>query len=353
MSSVALRDATSARRGIRRIGRGLLDVYVFVRFPALSFSLVLPLLGAGGAVRDLRAGQVAGLCAVAALFHVFAYVSNDVIDLPIDRTEPLRRESPLVRGTIRRRWAVAIALVQVPLAFLVAAGLGGGAWSMGALAAAFVLMTVYNLRGKRSRFPPITDAVQALGWVLLAVFGVAAVGARPTAATVLLGAHTFVLVLIVNGIHGGLRDLANDHRCGASTTALLLGARAEPGGRLFLPTPLLGYAVALQALLLALTVSALYRGRSVGPGPAYGAAVAASTSLCLLSVVLMFLAYRYQGDPSRFLTAGMLHFVASLGLAPAAYGPFLGPGLWATTLASYALPIVAMWACYGIQWRVE
>jgi hypothetical protein len=67
----------------------------------------------------------------------------------------------------------------------------------------------------------------------------------------------------------------------------------------------------------------------------------------------MFVAYANRGDPSRFLTVGMLHFVTSLGLAPATYGPFLGPELWATTLGAYALPILVMWARYGIRWRIE
>src|SRR3712207_6301146 len=79
----------------------LLDVYRFIRFSALGASAILPLLGAATVQPRLSQPSIGGLLAVALAFHVFAYVLNDVIDLPLDRTEVLRRAFPLVRGAVQ------------------------------------------------------------------------------------------------------------------------------------------------------------------------------------------------------------------------------------------------------------
>jgi 4-hydroxybenzoate polyprenyltransferase len=81
--------------GVRPVARaatpGLLaQIGRFGRFAVLGFSLLLPLAGAATVASDVSMAQVAALLAVAFAFHMFGYVSNDVFDLPIDRTEPLR-----------------------------------------------------------------------------------------------------------------------------------------------------------------------------------------------------------------------------------------------------------------------
>ena len=205
----------------------LWHIYRFIRFSALGATAILPLLGAASVAPRIEPALLLGLLAAALLFHCFAYVLNDVIDLPIDRLEPQRATFPLVRGMVSPAQALAFALAQVPLAFALTAWLGGGPAAFGALALAFALMTVYNLWGKRAPFPPLTDLAQGLGWAALVVYGAALAG-PPTPLTAALAAFEVVFILLINGVHGPLRDLANDLRCGARTTAILLGARPLP-----------------------------------------------------------------------------------------------------------------------------
>src|SRR5436189_1137040 len=106
----------------------------FIRFSALGATLVLPLMGAASAGGRLRPASTMGLVVVASMFHAFAYVLNDVVDLPVDRSEPRRSRSPLVRGTVTRGRAGAFALVQVPAAFAVASWAGADHRAIGALA---------------------------------------------------------------------------------------------------------------------------------------------------------------------------------------------------------------------------
>jgi 4-hydroxybenzoate polyprenyltransferase len=205
----------------------LWHIYRFIRFSALGATAILPLLGAASVAPRIEPALLLGLLAAALLFHCFAYVLNDVIDLPIDRLEPQRATFPLVRGMVSPAQALAFALAQVPLAFALTAWLGGGPAAFGALALAFALMAVYNLWGKRAPFPPLTDLAQGLGWAALLVYGAALAG-PPAPLTAALAAFEVVFILLINGVHGPLRDLANDLRCGARTTAILLGARPLP-----------------------------------------------------------------------------------------------------------------------------
>ena len=148
------------------------SIYRFGRFSAVSFTLVVPLSGAAIAFRPLSISRIAGLTAIAIAFHLFAYVSNDVVDLPLDRTEPQRSDSPLVLGLIRPSVALAIALAQVPVAFAIHAALGGPPAASLALLTAVALMLVYNIYGKRLAFPPLGDAVQGVAWSAFALYGV-------------------------------------------------------------------------------------------------------------------------------------------------------------------------------------
>src|SRR5213594_1368846 len=232
----------------------LADICRFGRFSVLGFSVMLPLIGAAAVSRALSGWQLTGLAAVGLAFHIFAYVSNDVFDLPIDRTQPLRADSPLVRGLVSPSLALAIALIPVPIACGIHLLCGGRPAASAVLIVAMGLMLLYNLYGKRIWFPLLSDAVQALAWVALALYGTLSVNSGLEPSVGWLAAIIFVYVLMINGLHGGLRDLANDAHHGARTTALYLGARATTDGRLVMPAALVLYGLALQILLLFLGV---------------------------------------------------------------------------------------------------
>jgi hypothetical protein len=90
-------------------------------------------------------------------------------------------------------------------------------------------MTVYNVWGKKYRRPMVTDGVEGVAWGLLALFGVLATGDAETCLENLWGIATLfscgaLFIFLINGIHGGLRDVANDFANGKHTTALSLGA---------------------------------------------------------------------------------------------------------------------------------
>ena len=137
---------------LRRLWHGTLQVDRFIRLHQLFFTAIWLLLGAASVERTLRPAEFIALLGVILAFHVFTYVLNDVIDLPIDRTQPRRQDDPLVRGSIKPRHALFLALAQPVVAASLTWLAGGTVWAYAVLAAGMGLMGVYNLWGNAARF---------------------------------------------------------------------------------------------------------------------------------------------------------------------------------------------------------
>jgi 4-hydroxybenzoate polyprenyltransferase len=205
-----------------------------------------------------------GIFTVGLAFHVFAYVFNDVIDLPVDRTQPLRAGDPLVRGDISVNQALILALMMIPLAALLSAVLGAGWKAQLVLLASFASMAVYDLWGKRCFCPLLTDLAQGIGWGGLSLWAALLVGGELQATAWLAFGFGAGYIFLINGVHGGLRDLQNDLSTGSRTTAIFLGARPTlKGARM--TAGLRAFAVFAQLLLVGLGLAAL----SLLPIPAW------------------------------------------------------------------------------------
>ena len=337
---------------IKRAWHSIAMLGLFIRFYTLSFSLLLPLLGAAAVSSQLVGYQILGLIAAAMAFHIFAYVLNDVIDLPLDRTESLRAAFPLVRGTIQRWQALIVALAQLPLALLVTLWLRAGGPAYAALIAAVLLMAVYDVWGKRVSFPLFTDFIQGLGWGALVLYGAAVVHGRPSGSLAVIFAFVVVYIMMVNGIHGSLRDLTNDLNCGACTTAILLGARPLDAKRIALPLLFKLYGLILQALLIAiLVVPLLYNWFG------YQAAtwrITASTVLgfSLLTLILLMIAAASTSNRSRMLYIGTLHIITSFTSLVLLFIPTLGSRSLGVMVLVYSVPLCSIfwdWLMKGIQ----
>ncbi|HNP74407.1 MAG TPA: UbiA family prenyltransferase [Kouleothrix sp.] len=323
-----------------RIWRAMLQFQLFIRFPAFGFTVILPFLGAASAAPRLAPAQLAGLLALALAFHSFSYVENDVIDLPLDRRQPLRQADPLVRGAISPAVALAFALAQVPLALALTFWLGAPATAYLALAAGFALMTVYNLWGKRVALPVSTDMAQGLAWAALALYGAIVAAGAPTGLTFLLSAYVVLYVMLINSIHGSLRDLANDFACGKRSTAILLGARPLGATQLHIPARLRFYAFALQYALIGLLAWPLLRN-DLGYGALAWAATALALALLAARCLQLLAAMLADGVAQADLIApAQSHVFLSLAMLVALFVAALTPGALALLLAACIAPLL-------------
>ena len=221
----------------------------FLRIDTMGASVTMVLLGAATASSPLTPELVPGLFALAVSFHVYAYLLNDVIDLPIDRTDPRRRQSPLVVGLISRRTALTIALAQIPILVLLTLWAGGGRGAVATLIVLVLAVSVYDVFGKRFVVPPVTDLVQGVAWAALGWLAAQLVGGA-TGWTVVLALYFLAFIALANGVHGSIRDLENDRRHGARTTATWFDAQVGPAGGVEVAGEYLIYALLLQTVTI-------------------------------------------------------------------------------------------------------
>jgi 4-hydroxybenzoate polyprenyltransferase len=337
---------------IAKAWRGIFALGAFIRFTALGGTVILPLLGAATVSRQLAGFQVVGIIGVAVTFHNFAYVLNDVIDLPIDRTEPRRAEFPLVQGVIEPWQALAFALLQVPLGLGLTAWLGGKGHAYTTLGMAFALMAVYNLWGKRAFFPPLTDTAQGLAWAFLVLYGAVVVPGHPTELTSTIFIFIVVFIVLVNGVHGSLRDLVNDLNCGVRSTAILLGARPQGATGLVIPRRLMFYALALQVILVGVTLLPLVRNDFGYKPVAWNVTLVAVLVLAVLSLCLLRAAARSAGDRQDMIAAGILHLVLSLSSLIVLFALYLDRSLLAVIGVGFIIPLLTLDWLYDALRRV-
>jgi hypothetical protein len=166
---------------------------------------------------------------------------------------------------------------------------------------------------------------------------------------VLLAAYELLLILMVNGLHGALRDLANDAASGARTTAILFGARAAADGALHVPPALVAYAGLLQAALVALPLWAAAanlagHGRRARLAAATGVAAVEGATLAVLA------AARSRGVSTEL---GMAHLVLALSAPVALVAPGLAPPALAALLAAHLAPLLSNSMTYdALRWAL-
>jgi 4-hydroxybenzoate polyprenyltransferase len=317
------------------VGRTLRRVSDFGRLTAAGLGLSSAVIGYASAGEPMRGRSLVGLLVVALCFHVTAFALNDIFDLDIDRTNPERAHSPLVAGVVTV--PVAAAIIAVVAAGSVAADLAffGDAARRDTVAALVVLgagylcLALYDIYTKRFPWPVLTDVVQGLGWAALVYYGALRAGAV-TPATTLGAAFVFCFVVLVNGVHGGLRDLDNDLAHGSLTTATHLGAR-RAGTAVLVPARLRRYGMSLQLAMGVLAV--------VPAQPARLGWYAAGAGFTVLALLLCWQAFRAAHDAVRFKHLGATHilvcYVPVMCMAAATGG-------WPYGLAALAVMAVPM-----------
>ena len=220
----------------------------FLRFEYLAVALIFPLLGAATASEGLTLFRLLGILGGALAFHIYVSLLNDIVDLPLDRTNPARTGYPLVSGRVSPGAALFLTLIQIPIAAGIIYWQGGSLAAYLAMAVALGMMTIYDIWGKRFPIPPVIDVIQGIGFSALAFYGAAlSGGVTPlTWLAFVLGA----LWMVIINLMGGLRDLHSDLAFGVNTTPIYFGVRPS-GTAMSIPTQVSYYGYSLQALMMA------------------------------------------------------------------------------------------------------
>jgi 4-hydroxybenzoate polyprenyltransferase len=316
----------------------------FIRLFSLGATLLALLTGfATGRTGGAPVAALLWTLLVGALFHIHANVANDVVDLPIDRTDPRRAPDPLVRGLVSAPRALLVAITAlVPLfACLLVAPARGAFWP---LVAAVVLVGCYNLAGKVLPVPLLADAVEGAGGGCLVLAGAALAGGA-TQVTWWAAGFALVYIMMINGLHGAVRDVHNDRRAGARTTAVLAGVQIRDGRSVAVPALVAGWGAALQLALGGLLAGALSAGRPAAAPAAWLVSVVVTAVGFGLSTLALLRAWRARTDLRQAMAAGTWHLVLAPAALLAAVAWRLPP--WAVGVAAVAFvapPLLFGWA---------
>jgi 4-hydroxybenzoate polyprenyltransferase len=300
----------------------------FGRLTAAGLGLSCVVIGHATGRLALSLGVLIALLAVGLAFHIVAFALNDLFDLELDRTDPSRARSPLVTGQVSpATTGIVIAAVGAAsfVVDLMVFGLSGPRSSSSgtvALALGYGCLGFYDAYSKRLQMPLIADTVQGAGWACLVWYG-GVRGGGATGATLLAALFVVGFVIIVNSVHGGLRDLRNDSERGARTAAIAFGARVVGDG-VTVPPPLRRLAWSLQGGLAAIAVFSplgVRGGFGLWFGWYLGCLVTTAAAVILLREGL-----RSVEEPVRFRDIGAAHILGlwlPLTLMATMYGGFV------------------------------
>lgn len=344
----------------RRTGHFLWDAGAFIRFSTLGVSILMALLGAvsAAAVHDghtaVTGHYIAAVSLGAIAFHNFAYVLNDIVDLPLDRTDPRRDRFPLVRGIISPRQALLFVLLQILIAFAITFWLDGRASAYLALAAAFFFMAIYDVWGKRCFLPPLTDLAQGIGWGVMALWAAALVPGALTGLSWILFSYLVLFIVLINGLHGSFRDLANDYKNGVRSTAIFLGVRPQGEEGLIIPRRVRRYAAVLQAALIGIAYLPFLGGMLAYPPGRSLLTILALSLATFASWKLMGRALDAAAHRPRMLALGTLHILSMLGMLVTLFFFRLSFGLQIMVLAIFLGPILThTWIRNTLRWVIS
>lgn len=223
------------------------------RIGMAPLTISIPILAAYTAVDTLPVAEilllgVLGLCA-----HLFGFGLNDIIDYPLDRHVAYRQRSPLVSGRITILQAWSFVLIQplfVLLIYLLL--LQGSIAGLLLLAISLALSVSYNLWSKRGRLPRLFAEIALAAAVGTLSLAAALVFVETLSLPSLLFAGTLALILLlVNSICSGLKDLKSDAELGARSFVLSTGTRVVGTDRVLISPVLWGYTIILQVLVAA------------------------------------------------------------------------------------------------------
>jgi len=213
-------------------------------------TMSVPLLGAFSAGIEMSGLELGGLALIGLCAHCFGFTLNDLIDLPFDRQAPYRQTGALITGRISRSAGWVFALFQVPLAIGTYALLGGQALGIGALCLSIALSAVYNLWSKSGRIARLLPELALAASISLLCFaGVLFQTGFPGWISHLFASELGLVLLLLNSVSSGMKDLKTDQATGARSFVLSTGSRMLDEDHMLVSPLLRIYCIILQAMM--------------------------------------------------------------------------------------------------------
>jgi 4-hydroxybenzoate polyprenyltransferase len=332
MPEVPVQVSTTGHPPMSRLALFKEHVYL-TRF---GFTLFVILMGAATATPSAlpEASTLLVLMLIGWGFHMTYYGFNDAADYELDKVLGKKDDHPLVRGDISRKTALTITLAHTIGLFLVELFSGTTFELILLLVIACGCVIIYDVFGKRNPFPPLTDAIEGIGFLALALYGAMKVG-TPTALSWILAINFAIFTNFITGYFLGIVDLKGDFASGARTTPIWFGMRPAQDSQLPHIPRTLTILGSLQ-LLIILFVNFLPLLRNDFHYPPMTLLIvstivaAISIGLCMYVIRFIVSGTRWQKIPEELDNDRIA--VYSISLVLVSYLPFLSAG-WLMVLA--------------------
>jgi hypothetical protein len=162
------------------------------------------------------------------------------------------------------------------------------------------------------------------------------------------------MILMANGVHGSVRDLENDFRCGVRSTAIMLGARPGAHQMVKISTALQRYAFLLNLLLVSIALGSLVTNQLGYSRAAMLWTTSVEVVLSILSLWILKLIARPEQNRGELNSSGMLHLLVVFMIMIVLFIPGMGAGLSALVLLLFLSPLLThSWLYAGILWGLQ
>lgn len=221
------------------------------RIGMAPLTMSVPVLGALTLGEPLMWGTLLGLMGLGLCAHLFGFALNDLIDQPLDRTLPERRNHPLATGQLSQLEAWSFTLLQVPLAFGLYGLMQGTTTGFSVLCLSVGCSIVYNLWSKQGRIPRfLPELALAASIGLLCLTGTWLTTTQIPLRSIVFALTLTQALLLVNSVPSGLKDLKTDAASGARSFVLSTGNQMLNDDHMFLSKKLWLYSAVLQTAIL-------------------------------------------------------------------------------------------------------
>lgn len=209
----------------------LSDYAKLARIQTAPIVAYVPLVGALASGRcDIV--SIGILFTIGFLSHIYIFVSNEYIDLEIDKYSKALVKKPMIESNLPKIQALLIAAVALTIAIVLTILFFPKPTPFLLFIISIGFATIYNIYGKRIPGFEITVGVWAFTFCL---FACVAIGGKITGLVYLLSILFLIQMWIACAVDGSIKDADHDYNAGVKTVATVLGVRTE-GDRLIIPT---------------------------------------------------------------------------------------------------------------------
>lgn len=215
-------------------------------------TISVPIMGALTVSNYLSDLEVINLGFIGFCCHVFGFGLNDILDLKVDKNAPSRKKSPLVTGKLKLWEAYVFTIIQVPIMLAIYYFLiQGSKLGLILLCVSIILAVIYDLWSKHGKFPKLlAELALASSIGILSLGGAFSKTEQISLKSIIFALTLTLILLLLNSVPSGLKDLKTDFECGAKSFVISAGCKMVDSDEMLIPKRLWIYCTILQMLII-------------------------------------------------------------------------------------------------------